>query len=53
MLAEILLIWALRPNLQKLFSGKERIVKAKLVRLDQVQARYLTSPITEKRKIKR
>jgi glycerol-3-phosphate acyltransferase PlsY len=29
-LAEILLIWALRPNLQKLFSGKERIVKQSL-----------------------
>lgn len=29
-LAEVLLIWALRPNLQKLFSGKERIVKQSL-----------------------
>lgn len=29
-LAEGLLIWALRPNLQKLFSGKERIVKQSL-----------------------
>lgn len=29
-LAEILLIWALRPNLQKLFEGKERIVKYSL-----------------------
>lgn len=28
--AEILLIWALRPNLKKLFSGKERIVKYSL-----------------------
>jgi len=30
LLAEGLLIWALRPNLQKLFSGKERIVKQSL-----------------------
>jgi glycerol-3-phosphate acyltransferase PlsY len=29
-LAEILLLWALRPNLQKLLSGKERIVKQSL-----------------------
>jgi glycerol-3-phosphate acyltransferase PlsY len=29
-LAEILLIWALRPNLQKLFAGQERIVKYSL-----------------------
>ena len=29
-LAELLLIWALRPNLQKLFAGKERIVKQSL-----------------------
>ena len=29
-LAEILLIWALRPNIQKLFSGKERIVRQSL-----------------------
>lgn len=29
-LAQVLLIWALRPNLQKLFSGKERIVKQSL-----------------------
>jgi glycerol-3-phosphate acyltransferase PlsY len=29
-LAEILLLWALRPNLRKLFSGKERIVKQSL-----------------------
>lgn len=29
-LAELLLIWALRPNLRKLFSGKERIVKYSL-----------------------
>jgi acyl phosphate:glycerol-3-phosphate acyltransferase len=29
-LAELLLLWALRPNLQKLFSGKERIVKQSL-----------------------
>jgi glycerol-3-phosphate acyltransferase PlsY len=29
-LAEVLLIWALRPNLQKLFSGKERIVRQSL-----------------------
>lgn len=28
--AEILLIWALRPNLKKLFSGNERIVKYSL-----------------------
>jgi glycerol-3-phosphate acyltransferase PlsY len=28
--AEILLMWALRPNLKKLFSGKERIVKYSL-----------------------
>ncbi|MBC6962422.1 MAG: hypothetical protein DWB48_06760 [Nitrosomonas sp.] len=25
--AEILLVWALRPNLKKLFEGNERIVK--------------------------
>jgi len=30
LLAEVLLIWALRPNLQKLFAGKERIVKQSL-----------------------
>jgi glycerol-3-phosphate acyltransferase PlsY len=30
LLAEFLLIWALRPNIQKLFSGKERIVKQSL-----------------------
>ena len=29
-LAEILLIWALRPNLQKLFSGNERVIKQSL-----------------------
>lgn len=29
-LAELLLIWALRPNLQKLFAGEERIVKQSL-----------------------
>ena len=29
-LAEILLIWALRPNLKRLFSGQERIVKQSL-----------------------
>ncbi len=29
-LAEILLIWALRPNLQRLFTGQERIVKYSL-----------------------
>jgi glycerol-3-phosphate acyltransferase PlsY len=29
-LAQVLLIWALRPNLQKLFAGKERIVKQSL-----------------------
>ena len=29
-LAEILLIWALRPNLKKLFAGQERIVKQSL-----------------------
>ncbi|HEX6270845.1 MAG TPA: glycerol-3-phosphate acyltransferase [Anaerolineales bacterium] len=29
-LAEILLIWALRPNIKKLISGKERIVKYSL-----------------------
>jgi len=29
-LAEILLIWALRPNLKKLFAGEERIVKQSL-----------------------
>lgn len=29
-LAELLLIWALRPNLQKLFSGQERIVRQSL-----------------------
>jgi acyl phosphate:glycerol-3-phosphate acyltransferase len=28
--AEILLIWALRPNLQKLFAGQERVVKYSL-----------------------
>lgn len=30
LLAQILLLWALRPNLQKLFSGKERIVRQSL-----------------------
>jgi len=30
LLAEVLLIWALRPNLKKLFSGNERIVKQSL-----------------------
>jgi glycerol-3-phosphate acyltransferase PlsY len=30
LLAQFLLIWALRPNLKKLFSGKERIVKQSL-----------------------
>lgn len=30
LLAQVLLIWALRPNLQKLFSGKERVVKQSL-----------------------
>jgi glycerol-3-phosphate acyltransferase PlsY len=30
LLAEFLLIWALRPNIQKLFSGKERIVRQSL-----------------------
>jgi len=29
-LAEILLLWALRPNLQRLFAGQERIVKYSL-----------------------
>ncbi len=29
-LAEILLLWALRPNLKKLFSGQERVVKLSL-----------------------
>lgn len=29
-LAEILLIWALRPNIKKLFSGQERIVRQSL-----------------------
>jgi len=29
-LAEILLLWALRPNIKKLFSGKERIVRQSL-----------------------
>ena len=29
-LAELLLIWALRPNLKKLFAGQERIVKQSL-----------------------
>ena len=29
-LAELLLIWALRPNLKKLFSGQERIVRQSL-----------------------
>jgi glycerol-3-phosphate acyltransferase PlsY len=28
--AEILLIWALRPNLKKLFEGNERVVKYSL-----------------------
>jgi glycerol-3-phosphate acyltransferase PlsY len=28
--AEILLVWALRPNLKKLFEGNERIVKYSL-----------------------
>jgi len=30
LLAQVLLIWALRPNIQKLFSGKERIVRQSL-----------------------
>ncbi len=30
LLAQFLLIWALRPNIHKLFSGKERIVKQSL-----------------------
>lgn len=30
LLAQVLLIWALRPNLQKLFSGNERIVRQSL-----------------------
>lgn len=30
LLAEFLLIWALRPNIKKLFSGKERIVRQSL-----------------------
>jgi glycerol-3-phosphate acyltransferase PlsY len=30
LLAEVLLIWALRPNIQKLFAGKERIVRQSL-----------------------
>ena len=30
LLAQVLLIWALRPNLQKLFAGKERIVRQSL-----------------------
>ena len=29
-LAELLLIWALRPNLQKLLAGQERVVKYSL-----------------------
>jgi glycerol-3-phosphate acyltransferase PlsY len=29
-LAELLLLWALRPNIKKLFSGKERIVRQSL-----------------------
>jgi hypothetical protein len=29
-IAEILLIWALRPNIKKLISGKERVVKYSL-----------------------
>ena len=29
-LAELLLIWALRPNIKKLFAGKERVVKFSL-----------------------
>jgi len=29
-LAELLLVWALRPNLQKLFAGKERVVRQSL-----------------------
>ena len=28
--AEILLVWALRPNLKKLFEGNERVVKFSL-----------------------
>ena len=28
--AELLLLWALRPNLKKLFTGKERVVKYSL-----------------------
>jgi hypothetical protein len=28
--AEILLLWALRPNIRKLISGKERVVKYSL-----------------------
>jgi hypothetical protein len=29
-MAEILLMWALRPNIQKLLSGKERVIKYSL-----------------------
>jgi hypothetical protein len=29
-LAEMLLLWALRPNLKKLFAGEERIVRQSL-----------------------
>jgi glycerol-3-phosphate acyltransferase PlsY len=29
-IAELLLIWALRPNIQKLFTGKERVIKYSL-----------------------
>jgi hypothetical protein len=29
-LAELLLLWALRPNIKKLFAGQERVVKFSL-----------------------
>jgi hypothetical protein len=29
-IAELLLVWALRPNIQKLFSGNERVIKYSL-----------------------
>jgi hypothetical protein len=28
--AELLLIWALRPNIKKLFAGKERVINTSL-----------------------
>jgi len=30
LIAEILLIWALRPNIQKIFAGNERVISISL-----------------------